>query len=392
MQSVNVNGVDLEYEVTGAGEPVLLISPVIADGFLPLLAEPALADRYQLIRYHKRGWVGSTHTPPPVSIADHADDAAALLDHLGLRPAHIAGHSSGAAVAAQLALDHPEYVHTLMLLEPSLISVPSLGAFFTQVEPALEAYASGDHAGALAIFMSAVSGLEWTRARAVLEETVPGAVEQAISGRRHLLRHRAARPDRVGRSAPSRQPAPSARPVRARQRDAARVGGGRRVPPLRAAAGRRMHDRRRGPPAADPASRARRSGNGGVPRPVPHRRRRTRSARASVTEPCYGHGSRLTPRRRTEATSARGPCTTSSDGDLARDARAGDKRASRPAPRSRSPRTRSERLEAASTRIPSGRDPAAMWTPAFTPPTVGKHCAVGHDVSPPAAPTLADAS
>jgi pimeloyl-ACP methyl ester carboxylesterase len=180
MQSARVNGVDLDYEVSGAGEPVLLISPVIADGFLPLLAEPALADRYQLIRYHKRGWVGSTHTPPPVSVADHAADAAALLDHLGLRPVHIAGHSSGAAVAAQLALDHTEYVHTLMLLEPSLISVPSLEAFFTHVEPALEAYASGDHASALAIFLSAVSGLERTRAKALLEGRIPGAVAQAI--------------------------------------------------------------------------------------------------------------------------------------------------------------------------------------------------------------------
>ena len=180
MESANVNGVELEYEVTGAGEPVLLVSPVVADGFLPLVAEPALADRYQLIRYHKRGWVGSTHTPPPVSIADHAADAAALLDHLGLRPVHIAGHSSGAAVAVQLALDHPEYVHTLMLLELSLFSVPSGEAFFTQAEPAFEAYASGDHAGALAIFMSAVSGLEWTRCRALLEENVPGAVAQAI--------------------------------------------------------------------------------------------------------------------------------------------------------------------------------------------------------------------
>ena len=167
--------------MTGAGEPVLLISPVIADGFLPLVAEPALADRYQLIRYHKRGWVGSTHTPPPVSVADHAADAAALLDHLGLRRVHIAGHSSGAAVAMQLALDHPEYVHTLVLLEPSLISVPSLEAFFTQVEPAFEAYASGDHPGALAIFMSAVSGLEWAKARALLEQRVPGALEQTIS-------------------------------------------------------------------------------------------------------------------------------------------------------------------------------------------------------------------
>jgi pimeloyl-ACP methyl ester carboxylesterase len=181
MESANVNSVELEYEVIGAGEPVLLVSPVLADGFLPLLAEPALADRYQLIRYHKRGWVESTHTPPPVSIADHAADAAALLDHLGLRRAHIAGHSSGAAVAVQLALDHPEYVHTLMLLELALLSVPSGEAFFTQAEPAFEAYASGDHASALAIFMSAVSGLEWTRCRAVLEESVPGAVAQAIN-------------------------------------------------------------------------------------------------------------------------------------------------------------------------------------------------------------------
>src|SRR5687767_13478505 len=181
MQNASVNGVDLYYEVSGAGEPVLLISPVIADGFLPLLAEPALADRYQLIRYHKRGWVGSTHTPLPVSVADHAADAAALLDHLGVRRAHVAGHSSGAAVAMQLALDHAEYVHTLVLLEPSLISVPSLEAFFAQVEPALQAYASGDHAGALAIFMGAVSGLEATSAGALLEERVPGAVAQAIS-------------------------------------------------------------------------------------------------------------------------------------------------------------------------------------------------------------------
>ena len=108
MKSVEVNGVELEYEVTGSGEPVLLISPVLADGFRPLLSEPALADRHQLIRYHKRGWCGSTHTPPPVRVAEHAADAAALLDHLGLPRAHVAGHSSGAAVAAQLALDHPK--------------------------------------------------------------------------------------------------------------------------------------------------------------------------------------------------------------------------------------------------------------------------------------------
>ena len=181
MESVTVNGVELEYEAIGSGEPVLLISPVLADGFLPLLSEPVLADRHRLIRYHKRGWVGSTHTPPPVSIGDHADDAAALLDHLGIRRAHIAGHSSGAAVAAQLALDRPGAVHTLILMELSLLSVPSGQSFLEQAGPALEAYGSGDHSRALAMFMTAVSGLDWPACRALLEERVPGAVAQAVA-------------------------------------------------------------------------------------------------------------------------------------------------------------------------------------------------------------------
>src|SRR5215216_839304 len=180
VESVNINGVELEYEVLGAGEPVLLIDMLLADCFLPLLSEPALADRYQLIRYHKRGWVGSSHTPPPVSISDHAADAAALLDHLGIRRAHIAGHSSGAAVAAQLALDRPETVHTVILMELSLLSVPSGEAFLQQARPAFEAYASGDHSRALAMFMTAVSGLEWTACRALLEKRAPGAVAQAV--------------------------------------------------------------------------------------------------------------------------------------------------------------------------------------------------------------------
>jgi pimeloyl-ACP methyl ester carboxylesterase len=181
MESVTANGVELEYEAIGSGEPVLLISPVLADGFVPLLSEPALADRHLLIRYHKRGWAGSTHTPAPVSISDHAADAAALLDQLGIPRAHIAGHSSGAAVAAQLALDRPDTVHTLILMEPSLLSVPSGEAFLEQAGPAFEAYGTGDHSQALERFMTVVSGLDWTACRALLEARVPGAVAQAVA-------------------------------------------------------------------------------------------------------------------------------------------------------------------------------------------------------------------
>lgn len=181
MQRAPVNGIELEYEITGGGEPVLLISPVLADGFRPLVGERALTDRYQLINYHKRGWVGSTRTPPPVAIADHAADASALLDHLQIERAHVAGHSSGAAVALQLALDDPARVQSLALLELSLLSIPAAAGLLEKAGPAFAAYGEGRPAAALAAFMSAVSGFSWDACHALLDERIPGAVAQSIA-------------------------------------------------------------------------------------------------------------------------------------------------------------------------------------------------------------------
>lgn len=180
MDIAKVNGVELEYEQIGSGEPVLLISPVLADGFVPLVAEAALADRYRLIRYHKRGWVGSTHTAGPVSVEEHAADAAALLEYLDVPSAHVVGHSSGAAVGTQLALDHPDVVRTLTLLELSLLSVPAGAAFVEQAGPAFEAYGRGDHEDAIARFLSVVGGADWATCRSVLDERLPGSVAQAV--------------------------------------------------------------------------------------------------------------------------------------------------------------------------------------------------------------------
>jgi pimeloyl-ACP methyl ester carboxylesterase len=115
-----------------------------------------------------------------VSIGEHAADAAALLEHLGVRRAHIAGHSTGASIGAQLALDHPEKVHTLTLLEPTLLSLPLGGAFLKAAGPVFEAYGSGDHSGAFAMFVAAASGLDWATCRALLEERIPGVVTQSI--------------------------------------------------------------------------------------------------------------------------------------------------------------------------------------------------------------------
>jgi pimeloyl-ACP methyl ester carboxylesterase len=181
MKRAKVNGIELEYDVKGSGEAVLLISPVVAGAFLPFMAAPSLVDRYRLIRYHRRGWGASTHTPPPVRIADHAADAAALLERLGIDRAHVAGHSSGGSVAMQLAFDRPDLVHSLTLFEPSLFSVPSAPALFERAGPSLEAYARGDHAAAVAGFLSLVSGLDRDACRAVIDEHVPDGVAQAVT-------------------------------------------------------------------------------------------------------------------------------------------------------------------------------------------------------------------
>lgn len=181
MEKVNVHGVELEYEAKGSGEPVLLISTgPIADSFLPLLSEKALVERYRLIRYRQRRLADSTNGPAPVSFAEHAADAAELLGHLGVRRAHVAGHSTGAAIALQLAVDRPDIVHTLALLEPPLVGVPSAGAFFEKAGPALAAYGSGDRDGAMAGFLSVVCGLDWETCRKVIEKHVPGGVAEAM--------------------------------------------------------------------------------------------------------------------------------------------------------------------------------------------------------------------
>lgn len=181
MEKATVNDIEIEYEVVGAGEPVLFISPVIADGALPLTHERALRERYQLVRYRKRGWGGSTHTPPPVTLAEHAADAGALLELLGLRPAHVVGHSSGASIALQLCIDDPGSVHTLALLEPALLSLPSAQPLLATAAPAFEAYAAGRYEEAVVTFLSAVSGLDAPVCRAVLEENVPNAIADAVA-------------------------------------------------------------------------------------------------------------------------------------------------------------------------------------------------------------------
>jgi pimeloyl-ACP methyl ester carboxylesterase len=180
MKRAPVEGGQLEYEDRGEGEPVLLIhGGVIAASYVPLMREPALGT-YRLIRYHRRGYAGSTKPAPGASfsIANQAADALALLRHLEIERAHIVGHSYGGVIALQLALDAPGVVHSLTLLEPAMVRFAPSGAVFGKetMAPAMARYEAGDPTGALDIFMRDAVAKDWKRA---LARTIPGSIEQA---------------------------------------------------------------------------------------------------------------------------------------------------------------------------------------------------------------------
>lgn len=181
MEYAKLNGISLEYEVQGSGEPVLFIEPLLTGAFRPFFTGPEFAGGFQLIRYHKRGWGRSTHTPPPVTIEDYAEDAAVLLDFLDVDQVHVVGHSSGGAIAVQLALDNPQLVQSLVLLEPALMSVPSAPALLEKAKPAIDSFAAGDHESAIAYFLSAVSGLEWNSCKTTIETHAPRAIARTIA-------------------------------------------------------------------------------------------------------------------------------------------------------------------------------------------------------------------
>jgi pimeloyl-ACP methyl ester carboxylesterase len=113
MAEVEVDGATLAYEVTGEGEPLLLIAGCgqpAAAWHLSLV--PALAAAgYAVATFDNRGVAPSSSPPAPYRVDEMAADALALLDHLGWDdPVRIAGHSMGGWIAETLVLDFPARV------------------------------------------------------------------------------------------------------------------------------------------------------------------------------------------------------------------------------------------------------------------------------------------
>jgi pimeloyl-ACP methyl ester carboxylesterase len=116
MAILNTKDVDLYYEVSGTGDPVLFIQGVgvVGRGWSPQAKE--LSKKFQVITFDNRGIGQSVNRSRDLTIESMVTDTVALLDHLNLKSAHIVGHSMGGTIAQEFALQHPRRVKSLSLL------------------------------------------------------------------------------------------------------------------------------------------------------------------------------------------------------------------------------------------------------------------------------------
>jgi pimeloyl-ACP methyl ester carboxylesterase len=135
MASIEANGITIEYDLRGEGEPLLLVMGLGAQlidwpaDFVDLL----LAEGFQVIRFDNRDaglstefdWIPPSRARSAAAllarrrpkagylVADMAADAAGLLGALGVGPAHVVGVSMGGMIAQTMAIEHPQSVRTL---------------------------------------------------------------------------------------------------------------------------------------------------------------------------------------------------------------------------------------------------------------------------------------
>src|SRR3954463_7829687 len=172
MPTAPVNGIELTYETFGEadGVPLLLVMGLGAQmvAWDVEFAEGLVDRGFFVIRYDNRDVGESTrmdsgdlplggvllkamagdHSLAPYLLSDMADDAAGLLDHLGIESAHVVGASMGGMIAQTLAIEHPEKVRTLTSIM-STTGEPAVGGPSQEALGALLAPPARDRAEAI---------------------------------------------------------------------------------------------------------------------------------------------------------------------------------------------------------------------------------------------------
>lgn len=120
MSIASVNGVNLYYEVHGAGETVFLTHGSWGDATGWQTVVPGLAERFEVVIWDRRGHSRSSDGDWAGTIDADAADLAALIGHLDREGAHVYGSSSGGTVVLKLAAVHPDLVASAAVHEPAV--------------------------------------------------------------------------------------------------------------------------------------------------------------------------------------------------------------------------------------------------------------------------------
>ena len=115
MPRADVGGLTINYDVQGAGEPLLLIPYTSADHASYAFQFPAYTEHFSCIAVDLPGSGESDMPAGPYSTEGYADQIAAFLGAIGIERAHVAGVSLGAGVGLHLAARHPGRVRSLSL-------------------------------------------------------------------------------------------------------------------------------------------------------------------------------------------------------------------------------------------------------------------------------------
>ena len=118
MPTANLRNAQIRYDLSGAGDPTVMVHGSLVDRGSWDAVRPGLAQSLTVLTYDRRGHgesVGAVRTRP---VRDDSGDLAELLEALDLFPVHVIAHSYGGAVAFRLAADRPEMVRSIALHEP----------------------------------------------------------------------------------------------------------------------------------------------------------------------------------------------------------------------------------------------------------------------------------
>ena len=117
MEVVRANGLEIAYRRAGEGAPLVLVHGAAEDGRVWRPQLDGLADEFTVVAWDEPGSGGSADVPADFGLGDYAGCLAALIEILGLGPAHVAGLSWGGTVALELYRHRPGLVATLILAD-----------------------------------------------------------------------------------------------------------------------------------------------------------------------------------------------------------------------------------------------------------------------------------